>query len=272
LKPVGDRGERGAEPGGPSLALGFLALVPLIVAHEWGAAVLQRGVVNFAAVLLALPFAPLGEHALEASWLAYAALAAASLVALFRADYALVPRLLRVFGEGALSAVVLGPLLVFLCWALQLTGEGSALRSAPPAHMPALPWAAVLTGGAAFEEIVFRLGVLSLFYLAVRRGLLALGARPGAASPAAELAALAISALVFAASHLDFVVARLAGAGGEPFDGAVFTWRVLAGILLGILFRWRGMGVAAWAHALFGFAFVIGVGLGVFLWCATSSD
>jgi len=262
LKPVR---ERGSEPGGPSLALGFLALVPLIVAHEWGAAVLHRSVVNFGAVLLALPLAPLGEHALEASWAAYAALAVASLVALFRAEYALLPRLLRVFGEGALGAVVLGPLLVFLCWALQLTGAGSALRSGPPAHMPALAWAAVLAGGAAFEELVFRLGVLSLFYLAVRRGLLALGAAERAASLLAEVAALAISAVVFAASHLRFVVAGLAGAGGEPFDGAIFTWRVLAGILLGILFRWRGMGVAAWAHALFNLALTIGAGPEVFL-------
>ena len=258
-------GERAGEPGGPSLALGFLALVPLIAAHEWGAETLQRSVVNFAALLLALPLAPLGEHALVASWAAYALLAAASLIVLFRAEYALLPRLLRVGGEGALAAIVLGPLLVFLCWALQLTGEGSALRSSPPAHMPQLAWAAVLCGGAAFEEIVFRLGVLSLVYLAVRRGVLALGAAPRAASLAAEFAGLSISAVVFAASHLRFVVTGLAGAGGEPFDGAIFTWRVLAGILLGILFRWRGMGVAAWAHALFNLALTIGAGPEVFL-------
>ena len=266
MKRERERGhERAGEPAGPSLALGFLALVPLIVAHEWGAEALQRSVVNFAAVLLALPLAPFGEHALEASWIVYAFFAAASLVALFRAEYALLPRLLRVCGEGALAAVVLGPLLVFLCWALQLTGEGSALRSSPPAHAPALAWAAVLSGGAAFEELVFRLGVLSLSYLAARRGLLALGASSRAAGLVAELAALLCSAVVFAASHLRFVVTGLAGAGGEPFDSAIFTWRVLAGILLGILFRWRGMGVAAWAHALFNLALTIGAGPEVFL-------
>jgi hypothetical protein len=131
--------------------------------------------------------------------------------------------------------------------------------------MPALAWTAVLCGGAAFEELVFRLGVLSLAYLAVRRGLLALGASPRAAGLGAELAGLAVSAVVFAASHLPLVVERLAGPGGEPFDGAIFTWRVLAGILLGILFRWRGMGVAAWAHALFNLALAIGAGPEVFL-------
>jgi hypothetical protein len=257
--------EHGTQERRPSLALGYLAIVPLIVAHEWGACVEQRGIVNFAAVLLAQPLAPLGAHALEASWVIYGLLAAVSLVVLFRAEYALLPRLLRILCEGVLGAVVLGPLLVGLCWLLDLTGGGSALQSGTPAHAPPLSSVGVLCGGAAFEEIVFRLGVYSIAYLAVRRGLLALGGSARLSDGAAEVLGLLLSALVFAASHLEVVIARLAGAGGEPFDAAVFTWRVLAGILLGILFRWRGMGVAAWAHALFNLALYIGAGPDVFL-------
>jgi hypothetical protein len=257
--------ERGSEPDRPSLALGFLALVPLIVAHEWGAAAGQRGLVNLGAVLLARPLAPFGAHALEASWVAYGLLAALSLVRLYRAEYALLPRLLRVLGEGALAAVALGPLLLCLCWMLGLAGEASPLRTGAPAQMPALAFTGVVCGGAAFEEIVFRLGLYSIACLAVRRGLSALGAGPRVAVALAEVLGLALSALLFALSHLDFVVERLAGPGGEPFDAAVFTWRLLAGILLGILFRWRGMGVAAWAHALFNLALCLGAGPDVFL-------
>lgn len=257
--------EQGGEERRPSLALGFVAIVPLIVAHEWGAGHEQRGIVNFAAVLLALPLAPFGARALEVSWVLYGLLACVSLVLLFRAEFALLPRLLRVLGEGALAAVVLGPLLVFLCWLLQLTGPGSPLRTGIPAHTPPLAWVGVLCGGAAFEEIVFRLGVFSIAYLAARRGLLALGRSPVFAGGSAEVLALLVSALVFSASHLQAVVARVAGSGGEPFDAAIFTWRALAGILLGILFRWRGMGVAAWAHALFNLALFIGAGPDVFL-------
>jgi hypothetical protein len=262
LKP---RAERTDEAGRPSLALGFVAIVPLIVAHEWGAGVEQRHVVNFAGMLLALPLSPFGAHALEISWVIYGLLAALSLVLLFRADYALLPRLLRILGEGALGAIVLGPLLVFLCWLLHLTGESSPLRTGMPAHTPPLAWVGILCGGAAFEEIVFRLGVLSIAYLAVRRGLLALRSSPQAADLSAEILGLAVSALVFSASHLHAVVGRVAGSGGEPFHAAIFTWRVLAGILLGILFRWRGMGVAAWAHALFNLALYIGAGPDIFL-------
>ncbi len=250
---------------GPSLALSFLAIVPLIVAHEWAAEADGRRIVNLAAVLLALPLSPFGARALEISWVLYGLLAGLSLVQLYRAEYALLPRLARILGEGALGAIVLGPLLLFLCWVLHLAGEGSPLRMAVPAHSPPLATAGVLCGGAAFEEIVFRLGVLSLVYLAVRRGLSALGASPRAASLCAELLALCVSAVVFALSHLSFVVERLAGSGGESFDAAIFGWRVLAGLLLGILFRWRGMGVAAWAHALFNLALYIGAGPEVLL-------
>lgn len=255
----------GAQPPAPSLALGFLSIVPLIVAHEWGAGVESRQIVNFAAVLLALPLTPLGARALEASWVLYGLLAAWSLVVLYRDDYALVPRLLRVLGEGLLGAVVLGPLLVFLCWALRLAGEGSALHSAAGAHAPPLALAAVLCGGAAFEEIVFRLGVQSIAYLGLRRGLLALHAPERAATLTAGVLALLVAALVFAFSHLDCVVGRIAGGGGEAFEASIFAWRVLAGVLLGILFRWRGMGVAAWAHALFNLALYIGAGPEVLL-------
>jgi hypothetical protein len=261
--------KRAAEPGvrqpGPSLALGYLALLPLIVAHEWGAGVGGRGTVNLSAVLLALPLAPLGARALEASWVVYGALGIASLVLLFRADYALLPRLARVLGEGALGALLLGPLLLGLCWLLGLAGADSPLRAAAPAQAPPLAWVGVFCGGAAFEEIVFRLGCLSLAYLLLRRGLLALGSPERAADRAAGLLALALSALVFALSHLACVLRPFAGHGGEPFEAAVFTWRLLAGILLGILFRWRGMGVAAWAHALFNLALYLGAGPEVLL-------
>ena len=41
-------------------------------------------------------------------------------------------------------------------------------------------------------------------------------------------------------------------------------WRLLAGILLAGLFRWRGLGVCAWAHGLFNLGLVLGAGPGVF--------
>ena len=36
-------------------------------------------------------------------------------------------------------------------------------------------------------------------------------------------------------------------------------------ILLGLLFRWRGVGVTAWTHGLFNLALLLGAGPDVFL-------
>ena len=60
-------------------------------------------------------------------------------------------------------------------------------------------------------------------------------------------------------------VSGLVNRGGEVFSAPVFTWRLAAGILLGLLFRWRGIGAAAWAHGIFNLALSIGAGPDVFL-------
>ena len=85
----------------------------------------------------------------------------------------------------------------------------------------------------------------------------------GAARWGAELVGLLGSSVAFAAFHLEVAVAWL-GVGGEEFHPAVFTYRVLAGVLLGLLFRWRGPGTAAWAHGLFNLALLLGASPDVF--------
>ena len=80
----------------------------------------------------------------------------------------------------------------------------------------------------------------------------------------AELWGLLGSSALFACAHLAAFTAWL-GPGGESYNGSVFTWRLLAGILLGLVFRWRGPGVAAWAHGLFNLALLVGAGPDVFL-------
>ena len=72
------------------------------------------------------------------------------------------------------------------------------------------------------------------------------------------------SAAFFAAFHLAPFVGWL-GRGGESFDAAVFSYRFLAGLLLALVFRWRGPGVAAWTHGWFNLALLIGAGPDVFL-------
>jgi hypothetical protein len=257
--------ERPAERAAPlerGMAVGFLAMSPLIAAYE--ASIAQGTPIrNSAQVLLSLPLAPLGELADPARRCALALCFLWAAWSSFHAELGLVRRVWRVILEGALFAAVIGPLLVLLLKALDVAGVAPAL-STPPQSAPRIAAAALVCGGAAYEEIVFRVGIQSLFYLLARRVLERLAAPRAVASVASELGAIAASAAVFAAMHLALFTAPL-GPGGEAFDGAIFTWRVLSGILLSGIFRWRGPGVAAWTHALFNLALFLGAGPSCFL-------
>ena len=123
---------------------------------------------------------------------------------------------------------------------------------------------ALVFGAGAYEEILFRVGAYSLLFLLARQSGTFFGLPPRGAALAAEGFALVTSSVLFAAFHLEGMLAWL-GRGGEPFELARFLWRALAGLLLGVLFRWRGAGVAAWTHALFNVSLLLGAGPGVFL-------
>lgn len=243
-----------------TVALGWIAVLPLVVAYEVALSCWPGSPRNTAEYVLSLPFEALltqpalGRIALEVVATMLAAWA------LFQAELGLVRRLLRVVIEGFAAAVVLGPLLLFLLHALDVAPPAIG----QPASVPGPASVALLMGGAAFEEVVFRLGLLAAIYVIARGTAEWFLGLQRAARVLAELVALVGSAVVFAAAHLDVVVG-LISPGGEPYDGARFAWRVAAGLALALLFRWRGMGVAAWCHALFNLALALGAGPGVFL-------
>jgi hypothetical protein len=243
-----------------TVALGWIAVLPLVVAYEIALSRSPGSPRNTAEYLLSLPFEALlarpavGRIALEAVATGLAAWA------LFQAELGLVRRVLRVVLEGLVAAVALGPLLLVLLHLMAVAPPSIGL----PAAVPGPTSVALLIGGAAFEELVFRLALLAAIYLVARSTAEWFLGLPRASRVIAEIAALSGSAVVFAAAHLDVVVGLIAP-GGEPYDGARFAWRVSAGLALALLFRFRGMGVAAWCHALFNLALALGAGPGVFL-------
>jgi hypothetical protein len=245
------------------IALGYVAMLPLLLAYEAGA---RGGMRNVGEMLV---FLPLGSAASTARLPIVVAVALAALWNLFRAglgrgDAGLVPRIWRILLEGAIAALLLGPALLLALDLLGVQPRPGELAFPRTGEAPPLAVGAFLAGGAAWEEIVFRIGVQSLVFLAARHALSFLTASPGVARAGADVLSIAAGAAVFAASHLA-VFTQVLGPGGERFAPAVFTWRLLAGMLLGALFRWRGPGVAAWAHALFDLFLAIGAGPDVFL-------
>jgi hypothetical protein len=243
------------------IAMGYLAMLPLLLAYEISAGGPAR---NLAEVVLSLPLAPLGtgQRAARVSLLALSAVAA--LRSIFHRRLGLLPRLWRILLEGGIAALLLGPALLVL---MSVLGANSGAEHFGHGRAgPGLPLelAAFLAGGAAWEEMLFRIGVQSAVFLLASHLLAFLTGSLPLARAGAEILSIGAAGLVFAASHLA-VFTQVLGPGGEVFDAAVFTWRLLAGILLGALFRWRGPGVAAWAHALFDLFLAIGARPEVFL-------
>lgn len=261
-----------AEPGALArgrvrgIAAGYLAMLPLLLAYEASVGGPDRSV---AEIVVTLPLSPFGS---AARGLRLALLGLLALVAAWRvfresreaAHPGLLPIVGRVVLEGAIAALLLGPILLALLWIFgaDLASIRSGLSNAAAATP--LRRALFLAGGAAWEEILFRIGLQSLLWLLAAEVLRFLSASRALVLGLAEILSILGAALLFAASHLA-VFTQVLGPGGEEFDASVFTGRVLAGILFGALFRWRGPGVAAWAHALFDLALSIGAGPDVFL-------
>jgi hypothetical protein len=250
--------ERGAGPaeGIPDLGVGYLAALPLFLAYELGqsSAEARAPAERIVAHLLSV-----FEGRLQ--WLRVMLLLGFALLAVVHAgrgkDAAgrgLLRQTGRAVAEGWLAGFLLGPvLLVLQGW---LAGEPLVVAP-PPAR--SLEACLRLMGAAPWEELLFRVGAYGALFLAARRIVEFLGLATPLASGLAELAALVGSAFLFAWFHLDSAQ-RLLGIAGEPYHGGLFLWRVSAGILLGALFRWRGFGVAAWAHGVFNLGVALGIG------------
>ena len=105
-----------------------------------------------------------------------------------------------------------------------------------PGRAEAIAQAVTYLGAGIYEEVLFRLLLFSGLAFVLR--LLSVPALL-----AVPLAAVASSALFSAAHHV--------GPFGEPFNRYVFVFRLLAGVYFALVYRVRGFGVAAGAHALY---------------------
>lgn len=238
------------------LAAGLLGMLPLLLLYE----VAQRSGLSWRnsserlATLLLELLGPWEETARLAAVLAVGAVAVTVCV---RDGLPLIPLLGRQLLRGAVWAMALGPILV-CC--LYLLDHKVAVHSSGGSPQGIEVLGAV--SGAAWEELVFRVFAYGVLFLAARRLALFAGQGERAAGWTAEGVGLVGSAALFAAFHLELFSSWL-GSGGEEFRAAAFTFRFIAGILLGALFRWRGPGVSAWSHGLFNMSLALGVTPGV---------
>lgn len=162
---------------------------------------------------------------------------------------------------GVLSAMTIECVFLAVALRLILQLQGALLEGfAGSWSHPRLPSAVVLAvadtlrglvgflGAGVYEELLFRLILLSLVIWLVRR--------LGGTRRRSVVAAVLATSLVFALAHY-------AGPYGEPMHLTAstfwfsFVFRFLAGVFFGTLFVWRGFGIAVGTHA--GYDILVGL-------------
>jgi membrane protease YdiL (CAAX protease family) len=132
--------------------------------------------------------------------------------------------------EASIYALAMGSVIVFAIQGFLGFFPALALAAGDLAEI------FVISAGAGFnEELVFRL----VLFAGLARVL-----APVLGAGTAWIAALIVSSVLFSLAHH-------VGSGAEAFSWDAFTYRALAGVYFAAIYYFRGLGVAAWTHALY---------------------
>jgi len=215
-----------------SISFSLYSIVPLLVLYEVAILILHFGA-NPAGAPLKWPFRYFGPNGVLIFNTTVLVLA---MIAWLRLRLTRVPVLNYTFfllGESFLYGLLLGPAV------LKVTG-----------HLPLGmgDWGATAflrdffgsIGAGVYEEILFRLVLMTGLYF-IFKGPLKLGRSFSVA------AAVFLSALIFSAAHYH-VFFRI---GGDDFDPASFLFRFFAGVYLALIYLFRGLAPAVYAHMFY---------------------
>lgn len=241
-----------------TLSAGFLAMIPMIAAYEFVVATQPNVQRNAGERVFSLLLTPAGARLDVVRWILLGAFTLAALATLRLRGVDIARTLARIVLEGAACAVVLGPLLVLAARAAERWVGAIDVSWDPTDAPPTLAEVSLVFGAGAWEELLCRVGLYSFLYLLAMRFGVAVGFGLGLARGMAEIAGLVLSSLAFASLHFD-PFTHWVGATSRAFEPDAFAWLCFGGLALGVVYRWRGPGVAAWAHALFNVAIWIGI-------------
>jgi hypothetical protein len=221
-------------------AVGLFAVLPLWLVYEGARLLLSPEERNGAEHLLLQQIHRLGPYGHLALSVAFGLLIAGAARSLIRRRVPWMRVAAVIVLEGAVYALLLGPLSSAMA-----TSAMRVLAAAPAGSRLASDLVGAL-GAGIFEELVFRLGLLpGLAWLGLQ-------ALRGWSLPRwlAGVFAVVGSAVVFSWFH---------HACGQPYEQGVFLYRVMAGILLGVLMWFRGIGVCVYTHTLYDLWFYLTV-------------
>lgn len=259
---MGARKQVAAKPSphaeGHPLSPAFLAMLPMFLCYELGVRELGGARRNGAEVLLGLWLGPLHAYADGIRWGLLAAFAVVALHLCRQRAIRVREAVARIWLEGLVAALTLGPLLVGMTALATRWTDRPEVNWDSSRAGPSLATAGLLFGGAVYEELVFRVGLYGLFYWVFVRVARALEWSESKGRWFAEAIALGASAAFFAAFHFRRFTHWMWD-GGMEFSAPLWLWLFCAGLLLGLIYRLRGPGVAAWAHGLFNLGLLVGI-------------
>jgi hypothetical protein len=213
------------------LASSLVLIFPVLLAYEVG--VLFAGRVNGADVVTRAIYATVGS---KTAYLVFHAVLAACFLVWIRHTRRWATLSLEIAAPVILEAAIyaltlgaLGSLVVDRILGLGLTGASivSAL------------------GAGVHEELVFRLGLMTALVAALSR---------------TTLDRRIALALAIVGSAILFSLAHHAGAHGEPWSAHAFAFRCVAGAVFGLVFWFRSLAHAVYAHVLYDIVVAITLG------------
>jgi hypothetical protein len=215
-----------------SLANSFLFILPLLVLYEVGIAMQGSEIKNTADVVIKTPLIFFGKNG---SLIFNLLVIAFLFVSVFYVEkeyrfssLIFIPMLM----EGAVYSLFVGYVLGFVVYEVLFP-----LALAKPFSADMWQGIVLSVGAGVYEEIVFRLLLVSLLYFIFTRLL-------KIKKPISAIISVLIGALIFAAVHYT-------GTLKDSFTYASFTFRLLSGLVLSAIFMFRGLGVVAYTHAIY---------------------
>ncbi|MEN8151838.1 MAG: CPBP family intramembrane glutamic endopeptidase [Planctomycetota bacterium] len=212
--------------------MGLVASLPLLALYEIGILLTGSPVENHVSALVKRMIAVLGGNAYLIVTAAVAGLFVIALIAKRRGPAHDFHNYLVIIVEAGVYAVLLGAgiYMIGVPLAAGLFQDGDRTQEF-------LGLAILYMGAGVWEELFFRLVLLGGFlFFTVRH----LGGHPMVFS----IVGLLLSSAAFSAIHH-------LGNMGEPFVSGVFLFRMMAGLILGVLYLSRGLGVCVYTHAFY---------------------
>ncbi len=214
-----------------SLPKSFLFILPLLVFYEIGIFIFGTETKNTADVIVKKPFEVFGDSATLVFNSLIIAISFCSIFYIEKKNRLSCGIFIPMFIESAVYGFCLGYVTLFFVYG-HLPIDITNLYA-----LNFINGIIISLGAGIYEEILFRMLLLSILYFIIVK---ALRANPTIGS----LCSILICAFIFSIMHY-------VGPAGDSFSIDSFSFRSVAGIVLSAIFIFRGLGIAVYTHAIY---------------------